>query len=74
MWYYLSMEIAKIIGSNIKKARKQNKLTQTAIAKLLGMTQQQYSRFETGIFELNYKQILEICRILEISPNDVFEI
>lgn len=67
------MEIAKKIGNNIKVLRKQKGLTQTEIAKMLNMTQQQYSRFETGIFELNYTQILEICHILEITPNDIFE-
>ncbi len=38
------------------------------------MTQQQYSRFENGIFELNYDQILKICDILDISPNELFDI
>jgi len=67
------MEIAKKIGKNIKILRKQKRITQTEIAKMLNMTQQQYSRFETGIFEFNYTQILGICRILEITPNDIFE-
>ena len=68
------MEIAKEIGKNIKQARKSKGLTQTQIAEILKMTQQQYSRFENGIFELNYKQILAICQILEITPNDIFKI
>ena len=66
------MEIAKQIGSNIKNARKLKGLTQSEVAKVFRMTQQQYSRFENGIFELNYTQIIEICKLLDISPNELF--
>ena len=55
------MELAKKIGQNIAYARKSKGLTQAQVAKRLHMTQQQYSRFENGVFELNYKQICEIC-------------
>ena len=67
------MEIAKIVGANIKQARKIKGLTQTQVAKIFFMTQQQYSRFENGVFELNYQQICNICKLLEITPNDIFD-
>ena len=38
------------------------------------MTQQQYSRFENGVFELNYEQILRLCELLDITPNELFGI
>ena len=66
------MEISKIVGNNIKQARKHKSLTQTQVAKLLNMTQQQYSRFENGVFELNYNQIIHICKILNTTPNELF--
>ncbi|MBQ7880687.1 MAG: helix-turn-helix transcriptional regulator [Clostridia bacterium] len=66
------MEIAKTIGNNIKNARKFKNLTQSAVAKQLNMTQQQYSRFENGVFELNYSQIVQICTLLNITPNEIF--
>ena len=66
------MEIAKIIGNNIKNARKLKGLTQAQVAKVFNMVQQQYSRFENGVFELNYKQIIDICKLLDISPNELF--
>jgi transcriptional regulator with XRE-family HTH domain len=66
------MNIAKIIGNNIKNARKLKGLTQTQVANIFHMTQQQYSRFENGVFELNYKQIIDICKLLDISPNELF--
>ena len=67
------MNLAKKVGYNIKLARKYKKLTQKEMASILSMTQQQYSRFETGIYELNYYQILKICEILETTPNEIFE-
>ncbi len=67
------MDTAKIIGKNIKEARKQKGYTQKQVAEKMFMTQQQYSRFENGIFELNYDQILFLCDLYDITPNDVFQ-
>ena len=74
MWYVFIMEVAKKIGTNLKSARKFKGLTQSQVAKKLGMTQQQYSRFENGVFELNYDQIMFLCNFLDITPNELFDI
>lgn len=66
------MSTAKKVGNNLKDARKAKGLTQKEVAVLLRMTQQQYSRFENGIFELNYEQILKLCVIFDVTPNDLF--
>ena len=66
------MSTAKRIGQNLKDARKFKNLTQREVAEKLKMTQQQYSRFENGVFELNYDQILTLCELFEISPTDLF--
>ncbi len=66
------MKIAEIIGKNLKQARKDKGLTQKEVAFKLRMTQQQYSRFENGIFELNYSQILSLCELYDVTPNDIF--
>lgn len=68
------IDLAKVVGTNIKDARKFAGLTQSQMAQKLCMTQQQYSRFENGVFELNYDQIIKICNILKITPNEVFNI
>ena len=67
------MNISKIVGENLKNARKIKGLTQKQVAEVFFMTQQQYSRFENGIFELGYQQIIDICKFLEITPNELFE-
>ncbi len=66
------MRIAEMVGKNLKQARKDKGLTQKEVASRLNMTQQQYSRFENGVFELNYSQIIELCALYDITPNDLF--
>ncbi len=68
------MELAKIIGENLKLIRKSHGLTQREVAKEMMMTQQQYSRFENGVFELNYGQIKKLCELLDTTPNELFGI
>ena len=67
-------DVAKKIGANVKEARKFKGFTQREVAEIMHMTQQQYSRFENGVFELNYGQILFLCKLFEITPNELFDI
>ena len=68
------MVIAEKIGKNLKEARKATGKTQKEVAAELYMTQQQYSRFENGVFELNYSQILKPCDMFDITPNELFNL
>ena len=68
------MKLAVKIGKNWKEARKYKGLTQKEVAALFGMTQQQYSRFENGVFELNYELIIRLCALYEITPNELFTV
>ena len=65
-------DIREEIGARIKESRVCAKMTQMQVAQKLGMTQQQYSRFENGIFELNYQQIIFLCNLFEISADYIF--
>lgn len=67
------MEIRKCVGENLKYARKLKGLTQKQVAEQLNMTQQQYSRFENGVFELNYDLIMTLCKMLDTTPNELFD-
>lgn len=62
-------DINKEVGERLKESRKIKKLTQKQVADLLRMTQQQYSRFENGVFQLNYEQIIFLCKLLDISSD-----
>ena len=68
----INMNIAKTVGENLKQARRDKKLTQKEVAASFNMTQQQYSRFENGVFELNYGQIISLCKLYDITPNELF--
>ncbi len=68
------MDIRKIVGNNLKSARKAMGLTQKQIANELGKYQPDYSEYETGKIELDYEKIIYLCKRLDITPNDLFEI
>ena len=59
--------IKEQVGKRIKESRKIAGLTQKEVASILMMTQQQYSRFETGIFELDYSQLIQISKLFNVS-------
>ena len=68
------MDMAKTVGMNLKNARRAKGYTQKELAAMMYMTQQQYSRFENGVFELNYGQIVRLCELLDVTPNELFGI
>lgn len=68
------MDEAKVIGKNLKEARRAAGFTQQQVAEIMLMTQQQYSRFENGVFELNYGQIIKLCKLYKITASDLFGI
>ena len=70
----MEKELRKQIGERLKESRKAAGYTQAQIAEILNMTQQQYSRFENGKFELNYSQIIKICKLYDISADYLFGI
>ena len=64
--------IAKIVGGNLRVARKAKGLTQQELAKELNKYQSDYSEYETGIIQLDYEKIVYLCKRLEITPNELF--
>ncbi len=64
--------LKKQVGERIKDSRKQKKMTQAEVAKILRMTQQQYSRFENGVFELDYNNLVKISTLFEVSLDYLF--
>ncbi|MDR1094539.1 MAG: helix-turn-helix domain-containing protein [Clostridiales bacterium] len=62
-------DIKKAVGERLKESRSVSGFTQAQVAKRLYMTQQQYSRFENGIFELNYSQIVFLCKLYDVSAD-----
>ncbi len=63
------MSLKKDFGKRLKESRRNAGYTQSEVAKILLMTQQQYSRFENGVYELNYEQIVALCNLYDISSD-----
>ncbi len=57
------------VGKRLKEARKNRGFTQKEVASKLLMTQQQYSRFECGVFELTYEQFIFLCKLYDVSAD-----
>lgn len=68
------MNIAKIVGENLKQARVAKGLTQKQLADEMHKYQSDYSEYETGKVQLDYEKIVFLCKRLEITPNDLFGI
>ncbi len=66
------MEISKLVGENLKTARKMKKLTQKQLAGELNKYQSDYSEYETGKIQLDYDKIVYLCKRLDITPNELF--
>lgn len=66
-------DIKKTVANNLKQARLAKGYNQEKVAEMLNTKQTIYSRYETGKLELDYDKIIKICKILEITPNDLFE-
>lgn len=66
------MEIAKLVGENLKLARTSKGITQTQIAAELKKYQSDYSQYETGKIQLDYEKIVFLCKRFDITPNDLF--
>lgn len=54
---------------NLKDIRKSRGLNQTELAKLLGIKQQQYSRYETEINKIPLEIFLKILEVCEYKFN-----
>lgn len=57
----------------LREYRTKNKLTQTELSKMLKITPSHYSRWENGSRIPNAKQIIDLCVVLNCTPNDLFE-
>ena len=65
-------KILKIIGNNIRVARRQRGYTQERLAEELNTSDKFVSMIERGASGLSITNIVTLCRILNIEPNTLF--
>jgi transcriptional regulator with XRE-family HTH domain len=66
-------DVDRKLGVAIRLARKRYKLTQTQLGDALGVTFQQIQKYERGTNAVASTRIPALCRVLKISPNDLFD-
>jgi transcriptional regulator with XRE-family HTH domain len=69
----MGMDVKTIVGNNLKAARKAKGLTQKQVAAVLHKYQPDYSQYESGKIELDYEKIVLLCKLLDITPDDLFD-
>lgn len=58
----------------IRELREDNDLKQSDIAKVLGTTQQVYSRYEKGENEMPIRHIITLCKFYNVSADYILGI
>ena len=66
------IEIKKILGNNIRLQRQKKNISQTELAKIIGIHQNSISRMEKGDFFANASTLANITKALDISIQDLF--
>lgn len=61
----------KNIGNNLRILRKHNGMTQAQLAEAIGVSKDHISHAEIGFGSISMPLLLEICRSLNVTPNDV---
>ena len=60
------------IGKFIQERRKKKKLTQSELAEKLNVTDRAISKWENGVCLPDVNNVQELCKLLEITINDLF--
>lgn len=70
---YSMKELNIIVGGNVRRFRVERRLSVTELAQLLGMSNSSISYIEQGTRSLTVETAIGICKIFEISINQLFE-
>lgn len=69
---FMKKDIKATVGENLKAARQAKGMTQAQVARLLNKYQPDYSQYESGKVELDYEKMVFLCKLFDITPNDLF--
>ena len=59
------------VGNKIRGRRNELKLSQKAVADYIGVSQQAYSKYESGLASFNFETALKLGEILDISLDEM---
>lgn len=58
----------------VKELRIENEMTQTEVAKIIGMSQRGYSKYETGESDLPTKALISLAKLYNVSVDYILGI
>jgi len=61
-----------VVNLRLREYRNKSGMSQRDIAKLLGITQAYYWKWENKKSSPDAKQIMQLCNIFKCSPNELF--
>lgn len=64
---------AAMVGARLRSLRKERHLTQTQLARQIGIQQSDLSRMEKGEYRVSLDSLFKILAIFEVSFNDFFD-
>lgn len=62
----------RVVGNKLLTARKNLGLTQAQVAEKAGLSDRTYADIERGKANMRAETLLQICKALKITPNDIF--
>lgn len=63
------MMLKASVGNRLKECRLSRNMTQMQVAAYLGVAQPVYQRYEKGVYECTYEQIVKLCDLFDISAD-----
>lgn len=70
----LKKDILTIVGSNIRKVRLSQKMSQNQLAFEAGVTREFVNKVESGNYNISLKNLEKLALILEVEVKDLFDI
>ena len=61
-------------ANNLRKYRKEKRMSQTELASFLGLSQRTISHYENGSAEPSLQNLFEICNTLHVSADELLGI
>ncbi len=63
----------KLLGLNISYYRKQRGISQMQLAELINISRTHMSRIETADCAVSLDVVFDICRVLDVTPQKLFD-
>jgi transcriptional regulator with XRE-family HTH domain len=67
------LEVDRRIGERIRARRMALGVSQSGLARVLGVSFQQVQKYENGMNRIGAGRLAAICRFLRLEPNHLFE-